>query len=99
MAATPTDVLAVAMQGASACVLLPAFRDGRNLGTRRLPQTTNGEDSAAEVAGCIAPHYYAEQLPPAEIVPTATSPNANRSSRRWLEHAGRGGRAAQQRAR
>ena len=43
------DVLAVAMQGAAACVLLLAFRDGRNLGTRAFFPKTNGEDSAPEV--------------------------------------------------
>lgn len=32
--AADLDVLAVAMQGSQACVMLLAFRDGRNLGTR-----------------------------------------------------------------
>ena len=62
------DVLAVAMQGASACVLLLAFRDGRNLGTRAFFPKTNGEDSAAEVLAAFVSQYYAEQPPPAEIV-------------------------------
>ena len=43
------DVLAVAQQGAMACVLLLAFRDGRNLGTRAFFPKTKGEDRAPEV--------------------------------------------------
>src|SRR5690606_27663204 len=39
--AADLDVLAVAMQGAAACVLLLAFRDGRNLGTRAFFPRTN----------------------------------------------------------
>lgn len=62
------DVLAVAMQGASACVMLLAFRDGRNLGTRAFFPKTNGEDSAAEVLAAFVSQYYAEQPPPREIV-------------------------------
>ena len=62
------DVLAVAMQGSAACVLLLAFRDGRNLGTRAFFPRTNGEDSAEEVLAAFVSQYYAEQPPPAEIV-------------------------------
>jgi excinuclease ABC subunit C len=62
------DVLACAMQGSSACVLLLAFRDGRNLGTRAFFPRTNGEESAAEVLAAFVSQYYAEQVPPAEIV-------------------------------
>src|SRR5690606_34403926 len=43
--AADLDVLACAMQGSQACVLLLAFRDGRNLGTRTFFPKTNGEDS------------------------------------------------------
>ena len=62
------DVLACAMQGSSACVLLLAFRDGRNLGTRAFYPRTNGEDSAEEVLAAFVSQYYAEMPPPAEIV-------------------------------
>ena len=62
------DVLACAMQGSSACVLLLAFRDGRNLGTRAFFPRTNGADSAEEVLSAFVSQYYAEQAPPAEIV-------------------------------
>ncbi|WP_411832074.1 excinuclease ABC subunit UvrC [Pseudoxanthomonas mexicana] len=74
--AADLDVLACAMQGSTACVLLLAFRDGRNLGTRTFFPRTNGEDSAAEVLGAFVSQYYAEQLPPREIVLDREIPDA-----------------------
>ncbi len=74
--AADLDVLACAMQGTGACVLLLAFRDGRNLGTRAFFPKTNGEDSAAEVLAAFVSQYYAEQLPPAEIVLDREIPEA-----------------------
>jgi excinuclease ABC subunit C len=62
------DVLACAMQGTHACVLLLAFRDGRNLGTRAFFPKTNGSDNPAEVLAAFVSQYYAEQPPPREIV-------------------------------
>ncbi|MET0288707.1 MAG: excinuclease ABC subunit UvrC [Pseudoxanthomonas sp.] len=70
------DVLACAMQGSQACVLLLAFRDGRNLGTRAFYPRTNGEDSAEEVLGAFVSQYYAEQPPPREIVLDREIPDA-----------------------
>jgi excinuclease ABC subunit C len=66
--AADLDVLAVATRGAQACVLMLMFRDGRNLGTRSFFPKTNGEDSAEEVLGAFVSQYYAEQVPPREIV-------------------------------
>ncbi len=66
--AADLDVLAVAMQGVSACVLLLAFRDGRNLGTRAFFPKTNGSDSPEEVLTAFISQYYGEQTPPREIV-------------------------------
>jgi excinuclease ABC subunit C len=65
--AADLDVLAVAMQGASACVLLLAFRDGRNLGTRPFFPKTNGA-APDEVLAAFVSQYYGEQPPPREIV-------------------------------
>jgi excinuclease ABC subunit C len=62
------DVLACAMQGSHACVLMLAFRDGRNLGTRSFFPKTNGSDNPAEVLAAFVSQYYAEQPPPREIV-------------------------------
>ena len=83
------DVLGVAMQGAAACVLLLAFRDGRNLGTRAFFPKTNGEDSAAEVLAAFVSQYYAEQPPPAEIVLDGDIPERELIERALSEHAGR----------
>ena len=83
------DVLAVAMQGASACVLLLAFRDGRNLGTRAFFPKTNGEDSAAEVLAAFVSQYYAEQPPPGEIVLDRDIPERELIQQALAEHAGR----------
>ncbi|NUS37906.1 MAG: excinuclease ABC subunit UvrC [Lysobacter sp.] len=66
--AADLDVLACAMQGTHACVLLLAFRDGRNLGTRAFFPKTNGADNAAEVLSAFVSQYYAEQPAPREIV-------------------------------
>ncbi|WP_159015928.1 excinuclease ABC subunit UvrC [Cognatiluteimonas profundi] len=66
--AADLDVLACAMQGTRACVLLLAFRDGRNLGTRAFHPRTNGVDNPAEVLSAFVSQYYAEQPPPGEIV-------------------------------
>ncbi len=66
--AADLDVLACAMRGTQACVLLLMFRDGRNLGTRSFFPKTNGEESAEEVLGAFVSQYYAEQTPPREIV-------------------------------
>lgn len=66
--AADLDVLACAMQGAAACVLLLAFRDGRNLGTRAFFPKTNGSDNPTEVLAAFVSQYYAEQMPPGEIV-------------------------------
>ena len=43
------DVLACALSGGTACVLLLSFRNGMNQGTRPFFPRLNGADSAAEV--------------------------------------------------
>jgi len=80
--AADLDVLACAMQGSHACVLLLAFRDGRNLGTRTFFPKTNGEDSAEEVLGAFVSQYYAEQPAPQEIILDREIPEAE-----LIEHA------------
>ncbi|UNK43703.1 excinuclease ABC subunit UvrC [Luteimonas sp. S4-F44] len=62
------DVLACAMRGSHACVLLLSFRDGRNLGTRAFHPRTNGSEDPAEVLAAFVSQHYAEQAPPREIV-------------------------------
>ncbi|WP_043959296.1 excinuclease ABC subunit UvrC [Lysobacter sp. A03] len=66
--AADLDALAVAMEGSAACVMLLAFRDGRNLGTRSFFPRTNGSESAEEVLAAFVSQYYGEHMPPGEIV-------------------------------
>jgi excinuclease ABC subunit C len=74
--AADLDVLACATQGASACVMLLAFRDGRNLGTRAFFPRTNGEDSAEEVLAAFVSQYYIEHGPPPEVLLDREIPDA-----------------------
>jgi len=62
------DVLACALEGTHACVMLLAFRDGRNLGTRAFFPRTNGAERCEEVLGAFVSQYYGEQPAPPEIV-------------------------------
>jgi len=80
--AADLDVLACATQGAQACVLLLAFRDGRNLGTRAFFPKTNGEDSAEEILAAFVSQYYVEHAPPREILLDREIPEAE-----LIEHA------------
>ncbi len=75
--AADLDVLACATQGASACVMLLSFRDGRNLGTRPFFPRTNGEESAEEVLGAFVSQYYGEHAPPREILLDREIPDAS----------------------
>jgi len=90
--AAELDVLACAMRGSAACVLLLAFRDGRNLGTRAFFPKTNGAESAEEVLSAFVSQYYAEQPAPREIVLDRDIPD-----RELIEHAlsAEGGRKVQ----
>ncbi|MDE2407485.1 MAG: excinuclease ABC subunit UvrC [Xanthomonadaceae bacterium] len=83
------DVLAVAQQGTAACVLLLAFRDGRNLGTRAFFPKTNGEEAAAEVLAAFVSQYYAEQPAPSEIVLEHDIPERELIEQALSEQAGR----------
>ncbi|KAG0923418.1 hypothetical protein G6F32_014284 [Rhizopus arrhizus] len=62
--AADLDVLAVAMQGSQACVLLLACRDGRNLGTRPLFPRTNREESPEEGLAAFVAHFEQVQVEP-----------------------------------
>ncbi|MBJ6984237.1 excinuclease ABC subunit UvrC [Luteimonas sp. MC1750] len=66
--AADLDVLAIATERASACVLLLAFRDGRNFGTRAFFPRTNGVEEPAEVLAAFVAQYYTAHQPPREIV-------------------------------
>ena len=62
------DVLAAVMEQGMACVLLMAFRNGLNQGTRSFFPKPNGAESVEEVLGAFVTQYYLEQRPPREIV-------------------------------
>jgi len=62
------DVLACVMEQGAACVLLLAFRNGMNLGTRSFFPKINGAETPEEVLGAFVSQYYLEQRPPREIV-------------------------------
>jgi excinuclease ABC subunit C len=62
------DVLACAMGQGTACVMLLAFRNGMNQGTRSFFPRLNGADSAEEVLAAFVAQYYLEKTPPREIV-------------------------------
>jgi excinuclease ABC subunit C len=63
------DVLACVAGADGACVLLMAFRHGRNHGTRAFfPKAAAGFDSPGEVLGAFVSQYYLEQPPPREVV-------------------------------
>src|SRR5205814_1608920 len=62
------DVLACVMEQGTACVLLLAFRNGMNLGTRSFFPKVNGAESAEEVLSAFVSQYYLDQRPPREIV-------------------------------
>lgn len=100
--AAELDVLACALEGGRACVVVLSFRDGRNLGTRSYFPKLNGADTAEEVLSAFVSQYYAEQPAPREIVLDREIADAewlqealgSRSGRRVLiKHAVRGERA------
>ena len=62
------DLLGCAVSQGRACVMLLAFRNGMNLGTRAFFPRLQGGESAAEVLAAFLPQYYLEQQPPREIV-------------------------------
>jgi excinuclease ABC subunit C len=62
------DVLACAIDGPQACVLLLSFRNGINLGTRSYFPRLNGDREAAEVLAAFLTQHYLDHPPPREIV-------------------------------
>jgi len=87
--AAELDVLACAIEGGRACVMLLSFRDGRNLGTRSYFPRLNGADSADEVLGAFVSQYYAEQPAPREIVLDRAIPDIELLEEAFTASAGR----------
>ncbi len=66
--AVEMDVLACELSQGCACVLLLAFRNGMNHGTRAFYPKLNGATGEDEVLSAFITQYYPEQRPPREIV-------------------------------
>ncbi len=66
--AVEMDVLACELSQGVACVLLLAFRNGMNHGTRAFFPKLNGATGEGEVLAAFVTQYYSEQSPPREIV-------------------------------
>jgi len=62
------DVLACELAQGAACVLLLAFRNGMNHGTRAFFPKLNGATGEDEVLAAFITQYYLELRPPREIV-------------------------------
>ncbi len=96
------DVLACAIDGGQACVMLLSFRGGLNLGSRSFWPRLNGATDLAEVLAAFVTQHYLAFPPPAEILldreiadlELIESVLAERASRRvHLRHSVRGERA------
>src|SRR4249919_1376641 len=83
------DVLACALSGGTACVLLLSFRNGMNQGTRPFFPRLNGADSVEEVLEAFLGQYYLEKKPPREIVLSHAIPEIVFNERATTENAGR----------
>jgi len=83
------DVLACAMVGGTACVLLLSFRNGMNQGTRPFFPRLNGADNPEEVLEAFVGQYYLEKRPPREIVLSHEIPEIELYERVFTENAGR----------
>jgi excinuclease ABC subunit C len=62
------DVLAVAMEGSTACVLCLSFRNGLSYGTRAYFPKCHGMETPAEVLSAFISQFYLERSPPKELI-------------------------------
>ncbi|MFC4727565.1 excinuclease ABC subunit UvrC [Coralloluteibacterium thermophilus] len=84
------DVLAIAMREGRACVLLLAFRNGMNQGTRSFfPKLSGMESEPDEVLAAFVAQYYGEQRAPREIVLDRAIPDQALIEAALTEQAGR----------
>ncbi len=87
--AVEMDVLACELSQGVACVLLLAFRNGMNHGTRTFFPRLNGVTGEDEVLTAFVTQYYAEQRPPREIVLSHPLDDRELLEAALSEHAGR----------
>lgn len=62
------DVLAVAMEGNTACVMCLSFRNGISFGTRAYFPKCHGEELAEEVMSAFISQFYLTRSPPKELI-------------------------------
>jgi excinuclease ABC subunit C len=62
------DVIACAVQGGSACVLVLSFRNGMNFGTRSYFPRVAGESDPGAILSAFVTQHYLDYPPPTEIV-------------------------------
>ncbi len=58
------DVLAVAMEGNTACVMCLSFRNGLSYGTRAYFPKCHGVETPEEVLSAFVSQFYLERTPP-----------------------------------
>jgi excinuclease ABC subunit C len=87
--AVEMDVLACELAHGVSCVLLLAFRNGMNHGTRAFFPRLNGATSEDEVLTAFVTQYYSEQAPPREIVLSHALADRELLEAALSEHAGR----------
>jgi excinuclease ABC subunit C len=62
------DVLAVAMEGNTACVMCLSFRNGLSYGTRAYFPKCHGMETPEEVLSAFISQFYLERTPPRELI-------------------------------
>lgn len=62
------DVLAVAMEGNTACVMCLSFRNGISFGTRAYFPKCHGEEMPEEVMSAFISQFYLLRTPPKELI-------------------------------
>ena len=62
------DVLAVAMEGNTACIMCLSFRNGLSYGTRAYFPKCHGMETPEEVLSAFISQFYLERTPPRELI-------------------------------
>lgn len=84
------DVIALAVEGGSAAAQVVEFRAGRNVGGRTFfPSNVDPDAPASRVMAQFLGQYYAERLPPAEIIASPAPEDAEVLEQALAERRGR----------
>mgnify|MGYP005841433765 CR=1 FL=1 len=89
-AAEELDVIALAVEGGAVAVQVVEFRAGRNVGGRNFfPSNVDPDAPAGQVMAQFLGQYYAERLPPIEIIASPAPEDAELIERALVERRGR----------